>query len=925
MLEHEYQLAFFKQNGFQRRACQTCGAAFWSQDPQRANCGDPPCAPYEFIGKPVTKRKYNLTEMRERFLGFLEERGHTRVARYPVVARWRDDIYLTIASIADFQPHVTSGLVPPPANPLAVSQPCIRLNDLDSVGKSGRHLTCFEMMAHHVFNTPEKEVYWKDRTVELCHEFLTKALGVDGRSVTYKEKPWAGGGNAGPAVEVLTGGLEVATLVFMNMQLDPQGSVELYGDKYSMMPLRIVDTGYGLERFVWASNGAANIYEALWPDLLKELKRKAGLEHDLADPKLQRILSETVKLSGMMSVETNTKLMALRAEVARKLGEKDIQVTPEELDRELRPLENLYALADHSRTLAFMLGDGIVPSNVKGGYLARLIIRRTLRLLEELRMDLKLTELLELQFQALAKDFPELRTNRDAIMKIAELESGRYRETLDKGTRLVEKEARRLGQGGAIAVDKLIELYDSNGVSPDIVKQVAETQGVKVEVPDDFYARVAALHGSEKRVAKAGEGLPKDLQKLPRTKLLYYESPLTKEFDAVVLWAKDKQVVLESTAFYPEGGGQPSDAGFLSTKDGDLLEVNDVQLRDGVAVHTVEGGRLKRGEMVRGRVDWGRRLAHTRAHTATHIVLAASRRVLGNHVWQTGAQKGADVSRIDITHYKRVADEELRQIEQLANIVVMEDMPVEKLWLDRDDAEKKFGVQLYQGGIPTGKLVRVVKVGDFDVECCGGTHVRHTAEVGPIKVLRSDAIQDGVHRIEFSAGMAAVRRIQERDMLLAKAAETLGVKPDQLPLAAEKFFGEWKALRKQVEELTELAAAGRKGKLLAQAEAAGKARLVVSHEPTATLEQLLTLAGELVKEPGLVAVLGSAKEGRASVVVARSRDVELHAGEVVREASKVVGGGGGGKPELAQGGGPDASRLQEALQAAAELVRKRLA
>jgi alanyl-tRNA synthetase len=923
MLEHEYQLEFFKKNGFQRKVCSSCKMAFWTLDAARVQCGDPPCAAYEFIGKPVTKKKYNLTEMREKYLTFLEERGHTRVARYPVVARWRDDIYLTIASIADFQPHVTSGEVPPPANPLCISQPCIRLNDLDSVGRSGRHLTCFEMMAHHVFNTPEQEIYWKDRTVELCHEFLTKALGMDGKAITYKENPWSGGGNAGPAVEVLVGGLEVATLVFMNMRLDPHGSVDLKGERYSLMPLRIVDTGYGLERLVWASNGAPNIYEALWPELLGQLKAKANLGHTLDDPKLQRILGETVKLSGMMSVDTNTKLLGLRAEVARKLQAKGIQVTAEELDADLRPLENLYALADHSRTLTFMLGDGIVPSNVKGGYLARLILRRCLRLLEELRMDLTLPQLLDMQLGVLRKDFPDLAAHRDGMMRIAELEVERYRETMEKGTRLVEKEARKLGQGGAIPVEKLIELYDSNGLSPEIVKVVAEKQGVKVDIPDDFLSRVAAQHGSEKKQAKVAEELPKDLKALPKTKLLFYESQSSKEFDAVVLWAKDNQVILDQTAFFAETGGQPADFGFLTAKDGDLLEVKDAQYRDGLVVHTITGGKAKRGELVRGRIDWGRRIAHTRSHTATHIVLASARRVLGAHVWQAGAQKGTDVSRLDITHFRRISDEELRQIEQLANMVVLEGLSVERIFMDRDEADKKWGVQLYQGGVPPGKVVRVVKIQDFDVECCGGTHVRHTAEVGPIKLVATESIQDGVQRIQFSAGMAAVRRMQERDVLLGKAADILGVKPDMLPQAAERFFTEWKALRKQVEELTELAAAGRKGKLLAQAQPLGKVRLVVSQE-TSAMDQMITLATELVKEPGVVAILGSAKEGRASIVVARSKDVDLHAGEVVREASKAAGGGGGGKPEMAQGGGPDGGKLAQAIAAAEEQVRTRL-
>ena len=284
-----YALPFFKEAGFLRKTCASCQAHFWTLDAARTLCGDPPCVEYQFIGEPVSDKPYTLDTMRERFLGFLERKGHTRVERAPVVARWRDDIYLSIASIAVFQPHVTGGAVPPPANPLAISQPCIRLNDVDSVGRSGRHLTTFEMMAHHVFNYPEghpfhdaskqDKLYFSDRTTRLCQEFLSKSLGVDGASVTYKEKPWAGGGNAGPAFEVLTHGLEVATLVFMMWEADAAGPVSLYGDSYREMPTKIVDTGYGLERLVWASNGAPSIYEALWPGLLKELKQRAGLAH----------------------------------------------------------------------------------------------------------------------------------------------------------------------------------------------------------------------------------------------------------------------------------------------------------------------------------------------------------------------------------------------------------------------------------------------------------------------------------------------------------------------------------------------------------------------------------------------------------------------------------------------------------------------
>lgn len=223
------------------------------------------------------------------------------MSRYPVVARWRDDIYLTIASIADFQPFVTSGEVAPPYNPLTISQPCIRLSDLDAVGRTGRHLTTFEMMAHHAFNKPDAEIYWKDRTVELCDELLN-SLGVDPMAVTYKEEPWAGGGNAGPCVETLVGGLEVATLVFMNLEQTKDGPIEIKGEKYRKMDNYIVDTGYGLERFVWASKGSPTIYDAVFPNIVKELVNLAGIEHELENPEYANILAQNARLAGLMDV-----------------------------------------------------------------------------------------------------------------------------------------------------------------------------------------------------------------------------------------------------------------------------------------------------------------------------------------------------------------------------------------------------------------------------------------------------------------------------------------------------------------------------------------------------------------------------------------------------------------------------------------------
>src|SRR5512136_163499 len=470
--EDEYRLDFFVDEGFQRKKCFKCGKFFWTRDGERKTCGDPPCDPYTFIGMPVFKREHSLDEMREHYLSYFEARGHTRISRYPVVARWRDDIYLTIASIADFQPFVTSGVVPPPANPLTISQPCIRLNDLDSVGRSGRHLTLFEMMAHHAFNTDLHEVYWKDRTVALCDEFLASA-GADLVRVTYKEHPWIGGGNAGPSVEVLIGGLEVATLVFMNLGRIRTGKppVMLGGEAYYPMKTRIVDTGYGLERLAWASQGSPTVYDAVFPEILPRLMEAAGLGEAYRDPGYRRILGESARFAGLMDIH-GSNLLEMRRKVAASIG-----VPVGILEEKILPVERIYAIADHTRCLAYMLGDCIVPSNVREGYLARLVIRRTLRMMHDLGLDLDLADLVDRQMEIAGKDgFVQ---EDQVVREIVGREVERYRQTLERGGRIVQRMAAGYRKKGeAIPLAEVITLYDSHGIPPETVRELADKEGV---------------------------------------------------------------------------------------------------------------------------------------------------------------------------------------------------------------------------------------------------------------------------------------------------------------------------------------------------------------------------------------------------------------------------------------------------------------
>ena len=911
-LTEAYRLDYFAAEGFDRKECPSCGANFWTRDPDRELCGEPPCEEYSFIDDPGLDGSYSLSEMREEFLSYFADHDHDRIEPYPVAAnRWRDDVLLTQASIYDFQPHVTSGASPPPGNPLAVSQPCIRMQDIDNVGKTGRHTMAFEMMGHHAFNADdgtdyayEGEVYWKDECVEFCEGFFER-FGVDLQELTFIEDPWVGGGNAGPAFEVIYRGAELATLVFMSMERDPDGDYEMKdGNRYAEMDRRVVDTGYGLERWTWMSQGTPTVYEAIYPEAIDFLKENAGIEHTDEEAALVHRAS---KLSGKLDIDDVDDFDAARREIADELG-----VDADRLTALLEPLEDIYAVADHCRTLAYMFGDEIVPSNVGTGYLARMVLRRTKRLVDRVGIDAPLDELVDMQAERLGYE------NRDLIRDVVRTEVRQYRETLDRGRRRVRQLAEEYADTDEpVPTDELIELYDSHGIQPDTVAEIASEEGAAVDVPDDFYGLVAARHDGGTETATATETDDR-LADLPETDRLYYDDQQRTEFEAVVLDVFDREegcdVVLDQTMFYPEGGGQPADHGTLSTEE-TTVEVTDVQISDGVVLHRTDGDPGK-GEFVRGQIDSDRRMRLMRHHTATHVVGHAAREVLGDHVRQAGAQKGIDSARLDVTHYDRISRAEVEEIERVANELVRENVSVSQSWPDRNDAEAEYGFDLYQGGIPPGEEIRIIEIGS-DVQACGGTHVSRTGDLGVVKLLTTEPVQDGVERLVFAAGDAALTATHREENALYDAAEVLDVDPQDVPETAERFFDEWKARGKEIERLKEELATAR-------AEATGDAVTVGEFEAVvrrvdADTEELRATANALVDE-GNVVVLGSGTDGSATFVVGVPSAVDADAGQIVSELAGRVGGGGGGPPDFAQGGGPDVSALDDALDDAPDVL-----
>ena len=937
-------LAVFHDNGYVRKQCRVTELWFWTCDSARETCGDTPEDEYTFIGAPLIdgfnqRGKALKDAMREAFIGFFVDRDHARIDPYPVLARWRDDIHLTIASIADFQPHVTSGAVQPPANPLAVSQPCIRLTDVDAVGRSGRHLTTFEMMAHHVFNRPDEgvEIYWMEQCVEHCHRMLTETFGIDASEITYVENPWCGGGNAGAAVEVIVGGLELATLVFMDMEEHPEGEIELKGDRYRTMPLQIIDTGYGLERFCWAAAGTPTIYEAIYPETVAWLKELSGFEsvaNQWPSLDLDRLLSEMSRLNGIMNIEAGVDGEKLVNIFLKRLAERGVEVSSEQFSSITEPLANIYAIPDHLHALCNMLGDGLVPSNAKAGYLARMLARRVLRMRDELNIDVPLADLATHHLDVNLGGHLNKQT-RDGLLTILGLEEERYAEMLRKGGNVIQTQLKSLPKDATDIPDEhLFTLNDSHGLAPDMAITLARAAGWEaVSLRTGFSAEMAERHARlAKEAAKAStaDGNVLNVSSHPATLPLYYDSVYDSTFEADLLATLPANghgpkgathaVVLASTLFYPEGGGQEGDRGQLQQDDA-VVNVLDTQKVGDVIVHFTDGP-LEGTNAVMGRLDWKRRKQLMDHHTAVHIVGGAARRLLGPHIFQAGSNLTADSGRLDITHYHRLTRTDLDAMEDMANAVLSEVRATEKSELNRRDADLVHGFDLYQGGAPKGDSIRILKIAEHDIQACGGTHHDEPGQMGSIRIVRSSAVQDGVERLHIVAGEAALAYARTQDELVRQSSEVFGVHADDLPKAAARFFNEWKDQRKLIEQLeSEIVRLRTSGGGDASKDMDG-VRVVVM-EIDGDLKSMTTMLKELTLDGAkpTLAVLGS-KDGGGKLMIGVTENTiaseRYNAVDLLRSISSHIRGGGGGRPTFAQGGGSHAEGLGDALDAARE-------
>jgi len=756
--------------GYLRKNCEHCGTYFWTVDKDRKVCGDPACSGgFQVVIDNPSKIKLSFIGVWEKIVEILEPRGYLPIKRYPCVARWNPTSEFTIASISAFQPFVITGEVEPPAKKLIIPQFCLRFNDIENVGITGSHNTGFVMIGQHAFLSPEE---WNQGEFFLdIHDFIHKGVGLPKEEITIHEDSWVGGGSFGCCLEFFSRGVELFNQVYTMFEQTQDGPREL--------KLKVLDMGMGQERVAWFSQGTPNIYEAIFPFVLTKLREITKIELDL------NLYNQFSQYSAYLNIDEVDDLDEAWQRVANELA-----IGVKELKDKILPMTGLYSIADHARSLLFAINDGKLPSNVGGGYNLRVIFRRAISFIDKFNWDIDMADVCTWHAEELKGIFPEVSEHLDEIREILSVEREKFYATKKKAGKILE----RIFKKGDISTETLIELYDSNGISPDMVKVTAKKMGVKIKIPDDFYKLVMERHEISEQIRATEKQIELDLEGIPETKSLYYYDYTKISNEAKVLKIVDRMVILDKSVAYPTSGGQLHDIGNINNQ-----KFSDVFKQGNHVIHFLnENPKFKEGDIVKVEVDKEWRKQLSQHHTATHIVNAAAREILGSHINQAGAKKTLKNSHLDITHYEQIPKDKLLEIEKKTNEIVEKGINLNLSFIPRSEAEQKYGMTIYQGGAVPGKSLRIVEIPGVDVEACGGTHLNNTSETGYIHITKSQKIQDGIVRLTFTAGKATDKLKQKHKIILEELKSILKVDRKQLVGRVEELFEKWKKVNKSL-------------------------------------------------------------------------------------------------------------------------------
>ena len=878
-------------------------------------------------------KKYGVNELREMYLSFFESKEHLRMKSFSLVPQNDNSLLLINAGMAPLKPYFTGQEIPPRRR-VTTCQKCIRTGDIENVGKTARHGTFFEMLGNFSFGD-----YFKREALHWSWEFLTEVIGLEKDrlypSIYLDDEQafdiWTKEIGV-PAERVYRFGKEDN---FWEHGEGPCGPCsEIYYDRGEK---------YGCGKPTCAPGCDCDRYMEIWNNVFTQFygDGKGGYTELIqknidTGMGLERLAVAVQDVDSMFDIDT---MKAIRDAVCAVAG-----VTygvDHKTDVSVR------VITDHVRSITFMTSDGILPSNEGRGYVLRRLLRRAARHGRLLGIDHPfLVDIADVVIQSSCDAYPELSDKKEYINKVLSSEEAKFYQTLDQGLNILSGYMDELKKSGSTVLggDKTFMLYDTYGFPVDLTEEIVAEEGITLD-HEGFDAEMKAQRERARSARKksnymgAEETVYNQLDPAMVTKFDGYKQ-LTIEGAEIIAMTGEGEVIGEAekgaavtvftdvTPFYATMGGQVGDHGTIKTETG-CVEVTDTikAIGDKIGhVGVVKEGYIEVGQKATMEVDEALRMATARNHSATHLLQKALRNVLGSHVEQAGSLVNPEHLRFDFSHFQPMTKEELLAVEKEVNREILAALPIETKVMTMDEAKKTGAMALF--GEKYGEEVRVVFMGDYSIEFCGGTHLTNTAQVGSFKIVSENGVAAGVRRIEALTGEGAMAYYENNEHVIEEAAEVLKTRKDNLAEAAKSLQAQVRELQKELQSLKTQMANSAADDMMKQAEKVGDVSILSVYEPEADVNALRQLGDSLKDKLGeCVIALAGGKDKLIFVVMATDGAVKAgaHAGNIVREAAKTAGGGGGGRPNMAQAGGKDVSKVSEALAKAVETAKSQLA
>ncbi len=877
-------------------------------------------------------KPYGVNELRRMFLDFFESKEHLKMKSFSLVPHNDNSLLLINSGMAPLKPYFTGQEIPPRRR-VTTCQKCIRTGDLENVGKTARHGTFFEMLGNFSFGD-----YFKREAIAWSWEFLTRVVGLD-ESRLYPSIYE----NDDEAFEIWNSEIGIAPeRIFRFGKEDnfwehgsgPCGPCsEIYydrGEKYGCGKPGCT-VGCDCDRYMEIWNNVFTQFDNDGKGNYTELVQK-NIDTGMG---LERLASVVQDVDSIFDVDT---VLALRTRVCEIAGV--------EYKKDYETDVSIRIITDHIRSATFMISDGIMPSNEGRGYVLRRIIRRAARQGRKLGIqDMFLANLAGTVIEGSKDGYPELEEKKEFIFNVLKQEEGKFNKTIDQGLSILNEMTEKVEKDGGkqLGGADAFKLYDTFGFPLDLTKEILEEKGFTVDEAG-FSSCMQEQKDKARKARKVTNYMGADvtvyesIDPSVTTEFVGYDklacdsriTVLTTETELVDALTDGEigTVIVEQTPFYATMGGQEGDIGVIATADGEFRVENTIKLLGGKVGHIgkMTRGMLKTGDTVMLSVDSTRRGSTCKNHSATHLLQKALREVLGNHVEQAGSYQDGERTRFDFSHSAAMTPEELKKVEQIVNEKIAENLAVETKEMSIEEAKKTGAMALF--GEKYGDTVRVVQMGEFSSELCGGTHVKSTGMIGSFKILSESGVAAGVRRIEAVTGSNVTAYYQKLEEELSAAAKALKTNPSNLVERCEHLMAEMKALQSENESLKSKAAKEALGDVMDQVQEVKGVKLLAARAADVDMNGLRELGDQLKEKlcDGVVVLL-SEKEGKVNLI-AMATDGAMakgaHAGNLIKGIAAVVGGGGGGRPNMAQAGGKNPAGIEEAIAKAREILEGQL-